>query len=73
MRAVDDSLARLGIDVIDIYYLHIDDPGTPLAETIGALGDLLRAGKIRHWGFSNYRGWRIAEMIRLTEESQSGT
>ena len=65
MRAVEDSLRRLGTDVIDIYYLHFDDLDTPLTETIGALGDLIRAGKIRYWGFSNFRGWRIAEMIRI--------
>lgn len=64
MRAADDSLRRLGTDVIDIYYLHRDDLETPLDETVSALGDLIRAGKIRHWGVSNYRGWRIAEIVR---------
>ena len=54
MQACDDSLARLGIDHIDIYYLHKDDPDTPLEETVGALGDLMRAGKIRYFGVSNY-------------------
>jgi aryl-alcohol dehydrogenase-like predicted oxidoreductase len=63
LRACDASLARLGTDWIDIYYLHRDDTETPLAETIGALGDLIRAGKIRYFGVSNYRGWRIAEVV----------
>ena len=54
-------------DWIDIYYLHRDDPKTPLAETIAAIGDLMRAGKIRYFGLSNYRGWRIAEIVRLCE------
>ena len=50
LRACDDSLARLATDYIDIYYLHRDDPDTPIAETVGALGDLIRAGKIRYFG-----------------------
>jgi aryl-alcohol dehydrogenase-like predicted oxidoreductase len=63
LRACDDSLARLATDFIDIYYLHRDDLDTPIAETIATLGDLIRAGKIRYFGLSNYRGWRIAEVI----------
>ena len=63
MRACDDSLTRLATDFIDIYYLHRDDPDTPIAETVAALGDLIRAGKIRYFGLSNYRGWRIAEVV----------
>ena len=61
--ACDDSLARLGVEHIDIFYLHRDDPGTPLAETVGVVGDLVRAGKIRYFGVSNYRGWRIAALV----------
>jgi aryl-alcohol dehydrogenase-like predicted oxidoreductase len=63
-QACDGSLKRLATDWIDIYYLHRDDPGTPVAETVAALGDLLRAGKIRYFGVSNFRGWRIAEVVR---------
>jgi aryl-alcohol dehydrogenase (NADP+) len=65
MQACEDSLKRLATDYIDIYYLHKDDDTTPLAETIEAIGDLLRAGKIRYFGVSNYRGWRIAEIVSL--------
>ena len=65
--ACDDSLARLALDYIDVYYLHKDDPDTPMAETVGALGDLIRAGKIRYIGLSNYRGWRIAEFVDGSE------
>ena len=63
-QACDGSLKRLATDWIDIYYLHRDDPGTPVAETLAALGDLIRAGKIRYFGVSNFRGWRIAEVVR---------
>ena len=63
LAACDDSLARLATDYIDIYYLHKDDTETPLSETIEAMGDLIRAGKIRYFGVSNYRGWRIAEVV----------
>jgi len=67
LQACDDSLARLATDYIDIYYLHRDDVDTPIAETVGALGDLIRSGKIRHFGISNYRGWRIAEVVSECE------
>ena len=64
---VDASLRRLSTDYIDVYYLHRDDFDTPLAETVGALGDLIRAGKIRYWGVSNFRGWRIAEIVHICQ------
>lgn len=67
LEACDDSLARLGLDHIDIYYLHRDDHDTPLGETVGALGELIRAGKIRYFGVSNFRGWRIAEVVSECE------
>ena len=66
-QGCEDSLARLGTDCIDIYYLHKDDSDTPLAETVGAIGDLIRSGKVRYFGVSNYRGWRIAEVVAECE------
>ncbi|MDP3318284.1 MAG: aldo/keto reductase, partial [Bosea sp. (in: a-proteobacteria)] len=68
LQACDDSLRRLGTDFIDIYYLHKEDHATPLAETVRAIGDLVRQGKIRHFGVSNYRSWRVAEICRLCDE-----
>jgi aryl-alcohol dehydrogenase-like predicted oxidoreductase len=68
MKAIDGSLQRLGLDHVDIYYLHKEDLTTPLAETVGALGDMIRSGKIRYFGVSNYRAWRIAEIVRLAEQ-----
>ncbi len=61
-RACDASLQRLGSDHIDIYYLHRDFNGMDLEEPLRAIGALLAAGKIRYWGLSNFRGWRIAEV-----------
>ncbi len=69
LAACEASLRRLGTDVIDVYYLHKEDHGTPLGETVRALADLVRAGKIRYVGLSNYRGWRVAEICRLCDEA----
>lgn len=60
MEAVDASLRRLGVDAIDLYQLHADDPKTPLDETLRALDDLVRAGKVHHVGVSNWPAWRVA-------------
>jgi aryl-alcohol dehydrogenase-like predicted oxidoreductase len=63
LAACDASLARLRSDFIDIYYLHVDDADTPLDETVAAMGALIAAGKIRYFGVSNFRGWRMAELV----------
>ena len=68
MRECDASLARLNTDYIDIYYLHRDFNGMDLEEPLRAIDALLRAGKIRYWAVSNFRGWRIAEITRLARE-----
>jgi aryl-alcohol dehydrogenase-like predicted oxidoreductase len=57
----DQSLRRLGIDHLDLYYAHKDDPHTPLEETLAAFHQLVKAGKVRFVGASNYRAWRLAE------------
>jgi aryl-alcohol dehydrogenase (NADP+) len=67
--AVDGSLRRLGTDDIDILYLHKEDHATPLAETVHAMADLIRAGKLRYFGVSNYRAWRVAEICRLCDQA----
>jgi aryl-alcohol dehydrogenase-like predicted oxidoreductase len=66
-RAVDDSLRRLGTDRIDLYYAHFDDTETPLEETLGAFGELTRAGKVRAIAASNYSGARLAEALAVSE------
>ncbi len=68
MDAAHASLRRLGVETIDILYLHKEDHATPLAETVRALGDLIQAGKLRYFGVSNYRAWRIAEICRICDE-----
>jgi len=67
LRAADASLRRLGTDYIDVYYLHKEDPSTPLLETVRALGDLVRQGKIRYFGVSNYKSWRVAEICAICD------
>src|SRR3954451_16106816 len=60
VRAVEASLRRLETDYIDLYQMHEPDPATPIDETLAALDDLVRAGKVRYLGNSNFAGWRIA-------------
>ncbi|MFD0278586.1 aldo/keto reductase [Kitasatospora sp. NPDC127111] len=59
--AVDASLRRLGVDVIDLYYMHRRDPAVPLAESVGAMAELVRAGKVRHLGLSEVTGAELRE------------
>jgi len=67
LQAADESLRRLNTDYIDIYYLHKEDHSTPLEETVRAMGDLMRSGKIRYFGVSNYRAWRVAEICNICD------
>ncbi len=69
MHAVDGSLKRLGTSEIDILYLHKEDHATPLIEIVHALADLIRAGKVRYFGVSNHRAWRVAEICRLCDKA----
>ena len=66
-QACDASLARLGADWIDIMYLHQEDHDTPLEETVIAMADLIRSGKVRYFGVSNYRSWRLAEICNICD------
>jgi aryl-alcohol dehydrogenase-like predicted oxidoreductase len=60
-RAVEASLKRLNTDYIDLYQIHWPDPLTPVTETLSALDDLVREGKVRYIGCSNYAGWQVAD------------
>ncbi len=66
-RALDESLRRLQTDVIDLYQVHWFDPRTPLDETLRALEDIVRSGKVRYIGCSNYPAWRLGQALATSE------
>lgn len=70
MRSIDATLARLGTDYVDLYLVHKEDPITPLDETLRALDDIVRAGKARYIGFSNWSAWLAA--TALERQRQNG-
>lgn len=67
--AVDASLRRLGIDQIDLYQLHTPDRSTPIAETLGALDELVESGKVRAIGCSNFRAWEVIDADWVAKSS----
>jgi aryl-alcohol dehydrogenase-like predicted oxidoreductase len=66
MLAVEDSLRRLQTDWIDLYQIHLFDPDTPLEESLGALDDLVRAGKVRYVGASNFAAWQLMKALGVS-------
>jgi aryl-alcohol dehydrogenase-like predicted oxidoreductase len=68
MAEAEASLKRLQIDVIDLYQAHRDDPNTPLEETMAAFNDLVKQGKVRYVGASNYSAQRLREALRVSEQ-----
>ena len=66
-RAAEASLGRLGVDVIDLYYAHFDDETVPLEETVGAFGELVTDGLVRHVAVSNYSADRIREWVGIAD------
>jgi len=66
LRAIEDSLKRLGTDYIDLYQIHGFDPLTPMEETLSALTDLVRDGKVRYVGCSNLAAWQIAKALGIS-------
>jgi len=67
MQACEDSLRRLGVDHIDLYQAHFIDPLVPIEETMSALTDLVRQGKVRYLGCSNYSAWRLMEALAASD------
>jgi aryl-alcohol dehydrogenase-like predicted oxidoreductase len=67
MQAIDDSLRRLQMDYVDIYYIHHVDSQTPLEEMLRALDDLVRSGKVRYIACSNYEAWRLMEALWISD------
>jgi len=66
-KACDGSLKRLNIDYIDLYYCHADDPDVPLEDTLGALAELVEAGKVRYIAASNYSAVRLSEALSISD------
>jgi aryl-alcohol dehydrogenase-like predicted oxidoreductase len=67
LRAVEDSLRRLQTDYIDLYQSHQDDPATPLEETLTTFAELIKQGKVRAIGASNYKAERLSEALEISE------
>jgi aryl-alcohol dehydrogenase-like predicted oxidoreductase len=63
LRAVDSSLKRLQTDYIDLYYMHTPDASTPIEETLSALDSLVKSGKVRYIGCSNFAAWQVSEAL----------
>ena len=63
MRTLEGSLKRLNTDYVDLYQIHFPDPTTPIEETLRALDDLVKAGKVRYIGCSNFAGWQLSEAL----------
>ena len=71
LREVERSLARLGTDYIDLYFLHRFDPATPMEETLRVLDDLVTSGKVRYVGCSNYQAWQVCKALWLSERMEA--
>ena len=67
LRACEDSLRRLGTDWLDVYYVHAFDANTPVDETLRALDDLVRSGKVRYLGCSNFSGWHLMKSLSTSD------
>lgn len=70
LDGVDGSLKRLGTDYLDIYYLHSPDYNTPLEESLEALNDVVRQGKVRYIGMSNYAAWQMCEAVHICKRNR---
>jgi aryl-alcohol dehydrogenase-like predicted oxidoreductase len=68
-QAIDDSLKRLQTDYVDLYQAHADDASTPLADTLGTFGELIKAGKVRNIGASNYTAPRLEEAMETSRKN----
>ncbi len=68
LRAVEDSLTRLGTDYLDLYYLHMPDPSVPIEESLEAMENLVKAGKVRFPALSNYASWQVTEAQWIAAE-----
>jgi len=67
-KAIDESLARLGTDYVDLYYLHAPDRSVPIEETLATMDELVRAGKVRYPAISNFPSWQVVQMFWIAKE-----
>ena len=67
LRSLEESLKRLGTDYVDLYYLHFPDHATPAEELVETMTDLVRSGKVRYWGVSNFAAWELCELVCLAK------
>jgi aryl-alcohol dehydrogenase-like predicted oxidoreductase len=70
LASIDESLARLGMDHVDIYYLHVPDHATPLESTLEAMARVLESKKALAWGVSNFASWQILEMFHIADRTK---
>lgn len=70
IESCEASLRRLDVDAIDLFQIHAFDPATPLEETLSALDDLVRAGKVRYIGCSNYDAWRVVQSLWISDRER---
>ncbi len=68
LRAVDETLQRLNVDYLDLYYLHMPDHTVDIEETLATMDEIVKAGKVRYPAFSNYASWQVTEMLWLSEK-----
>lgn len=69
LSSIDESLERLGTDYLDVYFVHLWDGQTPVEETVETMTSLVKSGKIRHWGVSNYSGWALARTFSVAQQN----
>lgn len=69
-RAIDDSLRRLKTDYLDLYYLHLPDYAVPIEESLDAMNELVKQGKVRSLATSNYSGWQVVEMLWIADRKK---
>jgi len=68
LRAIEDSLQRLQTEYVDLYYLHQPDYAVPIEETLAVMDELVKQGKVRYSGTSNYSGWQVCEMLWIAKQ-----
>jgi aryl-alcohol dehydrogenase-like predicted oxidoreductase len=70
LRAIDESLRRLRTDYLDLYYLHLPDSGVPIEESLDAMNEVLKQGKVRYLASSNYSAWQMTEMFWIAQRKR---